>query len=183
MKPRCSFCGRPYTDVRRLIAGKNEAYICEECIKVFYHVLEEEFSFYSIQSKITLPKPEEIKKRLDEWVIGQERAKKVLSVAVYNHYKRILSKEEGDVEIEKSNILLIGPTGVGKTLLAQTLAKILNVPFAISDATSLTEAGYVGEDVENVLVRLLQAANYDLRRAEVGIVYICLLYTSPSPRD
>ncbi|RKZ22167.1 ATP-dependent Clp protease ATP-binding subunit ClpX [bacterium] len=172
MKPRCSFCGRPYTDVRRLIAGKNEAYICEECIKVFYHVLEEEFSFYSIQSKITLPKPEEIKKRLDEWVIGQERAKKVLSVAVYNHYKRILSKEEGDVEIEKSNILLIGPTGVGKTLLAQTLAKILNVPFAISDATSLTEAGYVGEDVENVLVRLLQAANYDLRRAEVGIVYI-----------
>lgn len=171
MKPRCSFCGRPYTDVRRLIAGKNDAYICEECIKVFYNILEDEFSFYNLQSKITLHKPEEIKKKLDEWVIGQERAKKVLSVAVYNHYKRILSREE-DVEIEKSNILLIGPTGVGKTLLAQTLARILNVPFAMSDATSLTEAGYVGEDVENVLVRLLQAANYDLRRAEVGIVYI-----------
>jgi len=167
---RCSFCDRPKSSVRRLISGRN-GYICDDCIKILFDLISEEERLEQTVSLQKLPTPDEFKKFLDQYVIGQERAKKVLSVAVYNHYKRVISKTKG-VEIEKSNILLIGPTGTGKTLLAQTMAKFLNVPFAIYDATPLTEAGYVGEDVENILLRVLQAANYDVQRAEIGIVYL-----------
>lgn len=167
----CSFCGKGEDQVRKLIAGP-QVYICDECVQLCNEILEEEFEKES-RASIPLPTPAEIKRKLDEYVIGQERAKKILSVAVHNHYKRVfLGGKIGDVELQKSNILLIGPTGVGKTLLAQTLAKILDVPFTIADATTLTEAGYVGEDVENILLYLLQAADFDLARAEKGIVYI-----------
>ncbi|KXZ40361.1 ATP-dependent Clp protease ATP-binding subunit ClpX [Alkalithermobacter thermoalcaliphilus JW-YL-7 = DSM 7308] len=170
---KCSFCGKSQEQVKRLIAGPN-VYICDECVDLCDEIIKEEFDD-SFDREITeLPKPKEIKKILDEYVIGQEQAKKALSVAVYNHYKRIFraNKKSKDVELQKSNILLLGPTGSGKTLLAQTMAKILNVPFAIADATSLTEAGYVGEDVENILLKLIQAADYDIERAEKGIIYI-----------
>ncbi|NPA32277.1 MAG: ATP-dependent Clp protease ATP-binding subunit ClpX [Aquificae bacterium] len=175
-KQFCSFCGKRQDEVLVLIAGPNDTYICDECVEKCYHIVRENKKKTQTFELKDIPKPEQIKKILDEYVIGQERAKKILSVAVYNHYKRIKAKEAGleldDVELEKSNILLIGPTGSGKTLLARTLAKIINVPFAIADATSLTEAGYVGEDVENVLVRLLQACDYDVKAAQKGIVYI-----------
>jgi ATP-dependent Clp protease ATP-binding subunit ClpX len=167
----CSFCGKSEEQVRKLIAGP-QVYICDECVNLCKEILDEEFERES-RLNIPLPTPAEIKQKLDEYVIGQERAKKILAVAVHNHYKRIYyADKQKDVEIQKSNILLIGPTGVGKTLLAQTLAKILDVPFTIADATTLTEAGYVGEDVENILLYLLQAADFDLSRAEKGIVYI-----------
>lgn len=174
---RCSFCGKSQESVRRIIAGPG-VYICDECIGVCQNILEEETyeedeAGYTLNNSEKLLSPEEIKKILDEYVIGQENAKKTLSVAVYNHYKRINNKEEmGEVEIQKSNVLLLGPTGCGKTMLAQTLAKILKVPFAIADATTLTEAGYVGEDVENILLKLIQAADYDIEKAEKGIIYI-----------
>jgi ATP-dependent Clp protease ATP-binding subunit ClpX len=168
----CSFCGKSQREVRKLIAGPT-VYICDECIELCNDIIAEETSKQDIlKTKTGVPKPAEIKKVLDEYVIGQERAKRVLSVAVHNHYKRIESRATGDVELQKSNILLIGPTGSGKTLLAQTLARILNVPFTIADATTLTEAGYVGEDVENIILYLLQAADYDKNKAERGIVYI-----------
>ncbi len=167
----CSFCGKSQDQVRKLIAGPR-VYICDECVQLCNEILEEELE-RETKVKAPVPKPAEIKRILDEYVIGQERAKKILSVAVHNHYKRIYSSHRmGDVEIQKSNILLIGPTGVGKTLLAQTLARILDVPFTIADATTLTEAGYVGEDVENIILYLLQAADYDVSRAQRGIVYI-----------
>uniref|UniRef100_A0A7V3ZSZ2 ATP-dependent Clp protease ATP-binding subunit ClpX n=2 Tax=candidate division WOR-3 bacterium TaxID=2052148 RepID=A0A7V3ZSZ2_UNCW3 len=170
--PRCSFCGRSSLEVKRIFTGL-EASICEDCIKLCYDLIFEEKVpqriFYEIER---IPTPKEIKKQLDEYIIGQEEAKKIISVAVYNHYKRIFYNKKSDVEIEKSNILLIGPTGTGKTLIAQTLSKILNVPIALYDATPLTEAGYVGEDVENILLRLIQAANYDVKKAEIGIVYL-----------
>ena len=170
--PRCSFCGRSSLQVKRIFTGL-EASICEDCIKLCYDLIFEEKTpqrvFHEIEK---IPSPKEIKKQLDEYVIGQEEAKKIISVAVYNHYKRIFYNKKSDVEIEKSNILLIGPTGTGKTLIAQTLSKILNVPIALYDATPLTEAGYVGEDVENILLRLIQAANYDVKKAEIGIVYL-----------
>jgi len=169
-QPRCSFCNRQPGSIRRLVTGQ-KAYICDDCIRICNNLLKEEEKYKYTFSVKTIPPPHEIKNFLDEYVIGQERAKKVISVAVYNHYKRIVSKKTG-VELEKSNILLIGPTGVGKTLLAETLAKFLNVPFSISDATPLTEAGYVGEDVENILLRLIQSANYDVASAETGIVYL-----------
>ena len=172
---RCSFCGKVQAQVRKLIAGPNGAYICDECIEVCSEIIEEEFEFEdrdAIAEEINLLKPEEIKAFLDEYVIGQDEAKKVLSVAVYNHYKRILAGKDLGVDLQKSNILMLGPTGCGKTLLAQTLAKILNVPFAIADATALTEAGYVGEDVENILLKVIQAADGDIKRAEHGIIYI-----------
>ena len=172
----CSFCGKPQEQARRLIAGPG-VYICDECIELCMSILEDEADFqersanYHNNDETVLLKPEEIKAKLDEYVIGQEKAKIALSVAVYNHYKRIYFGSD-DVEINKSNVLLLGPTGVGKTLLAQTLAKILDVPFAIADATTLTEAGYVGEDVENILLKLIQAADYDIAKAERGIIYI-----------
>jgi ATP-dependent Clp protease ATP-binding subunit ClpX len=169
---KCSFCGKSQKQVKKLIAGPG-VYICDECIDLCNEIIEEEFSTTEEINFAELPKPVEIKSYLDDYVVGQEEAKKKLSVAVYNHYKRIRSGEvQRDVELQKSNILLIGPTGSGKTLLAQTLARQLNVPFAIADATSLTEAGYVGEDVENILLKLLQAADYDVNRAQQGIIYI-----------
>ena len=172
-KVKCSFCNKSQDQVKKLIAGPNGAYICDECIEICSEIIEEEFDDVSESDiEINLLKPEEIKAFLDDYVIGQEKAKKILSVAVYNHYKRITAEKDLDVELQKSNILLLGPTGSGKTLLAQTLARILNVPFAIADATALTEAGYVGEDVENILLKVIQAADYDIERAEYGIIYI-----------
>ncbi len=172
---RCSFCGKLQNDVATLIAGPG-VYICDECVDICLSIINEEPDNKRKKSGETdfdsLPKPHEIKARLDEYVIGQDEAKRTLSVAVYNHYKRIFSKNKSDVEVAKSNILMLGPTGVGKTMLAQTLAKILDVPFAIADATTLTEAGYVGEDVENILLRLIQAADYDIEKAEHGIIYV-----------
>ena len=173
---RCSFCGKSQNSVERIIAGPG-VYICNECIKVCSNIVEDELyenneTEYTINKQEKLPTPEEIKAVLDSYVIGQEDAKKTLSVAVYNHYKRINNQKDSDVEIQKSNVLLLGPTGSGKTLLAQTLAKTLKVPFAIADATTLTEAGYVGEDVENILLKLIQAADYDVEKAERGIIYI-----------
>ena len=169
----CSFCGKSQDEVKKLIAGPS-VYICDECIELCNDIIAEEYEKEDATRKsTTIPKPAEIKKSLDEYVIGQDRAKKILSVAVNNHYKRIEAKKSvSDVELQKSNILLIGPTGTGKTLLAQTLAKILNVPFTIADATTLTEAGYVGEDVENIILSLLQAADYDIERTTKGIIYI-----------
>ena len=169
---RCSFCNKTQDQVRKLIAGPN-VFICDECIDICAEIIEEEFSdIYDSETGINLLKPKEIKDFLDDYVIGQDEAKKVLSVAVYNHYKRVLAEKSLDVELQKSNILMIGPTGSGKTYLAQTLAKLLNVPFAIADATALTEAGYVGEDVENILLKIIQAADYDVERASYGIIYI-----------
>jgi ATP-dependent Clp protease ATP-binding subunit ClpX len=173
---RCSFCGKSQEDVRRLIAGPGAVYICDECVELCREIIDEDdLTASKPEFKLgrEIPKPKRIAELLDQYVIGQDRAKKVLSVAVYNHYKRIVTGMKGeDVELAKSNILLLGPTGCGKTLLAQTLAKILDVPFSIADATALTEAGYVGEDVENILLRLLQSAELDIQRAEKGIVYI-----------
>ena len=177
---RCSFCGKPQSQAKRLISG-NGVYICDECVELCMDIIADEDSLHrgrpqpknEPRAEMVLPKPQEIKKQLDEYVIGQDEAKMTLAVAVYNHYKRIFfSGEDGGVEIAKSNVLLLGPTGVGKTYLAQTLAKLLDVPFAIADATTLTEAGYVGEDVENILLRLIQAADYDIERAEHGIIFI-----------
>jgi ATP-dependent Clp protease ATP-binding subunit ClpX len=169
---KCSFCGKSQNDVRKLIAGPT-VYICDECIELCNDIIAEEWEEEKSRELRSLPKPAEIKNVLDQYVVGQERAKKILAVAVHNHYKRIeAGSETGDVELQKANILLIGPTGSGKTLLAQTLAKMLHVPFTIADATTLTEAGYVGEDVENIILRLLQAADYDVERAQRGIVYI-----------
>ncbi|HAA35168.1 MAG TPA: ATP-dependent Clp protease ATP-binding subunit ClpX [Firmicutes bacterium] len=169
---KCSFCGKNQEQVRKLVAGPG-VYICDECIELCNEIIEEEIGEDLNFNLVDLPKPAEIYEVLNKYVIGQEDAKKVLSVAVYNHYKRVNAAQKvDDVELQKSNILLIGPTGVGKTLLAQTMARLLNVPFAIADATSLTEAGYVGEDVENILLKLIQAADYDLEKAEKGIVYI-----------
>ncbi len=175
IKVRCSFCNKTEDQVRKLISGADGVYICDECVGICEEIIDEEFGVYdqdTYPEEINLLKPEEIKAILDDYVIGQEDAKKVLSVAVYNHYKRILSDKSLDVDLQKSNILMIGPTGSGKTLLAQTLAKLLNVPFAIADATTLTEAGYVGEDVENILLKIIQAADYDIERAQYGIIYI-----------
>ena len=179
-KIRCSFCGKSQSQVQKLIAGPNGAYICDECVDICGEIIEEELmemedkqAFVDDTLDINLLKPKELKSFLDEYVIGQEEAKKVLSVAVYNHYKRIMADpSKTSVELQKSNVLLLGPTGSGKTLLAQTLARILGVPFAIADATTLTEAGYVGEDVENILLKLIQAAEYDVAKAEYGIIYI-----------
>ena len=178
---RCSFCGKSQDSVKKIVAGPG-VYICDECVDlctsiIAAEVYEEEEEGYTLNDLDKIPNPKEIKKILDDYVIGQEEAKRTLSVAVYNHYKRIAhedndKKDKDDVEIQKSNILLLGPTGCGKTLLARTLARILNVPFAIADATTLTEAGYVGEDVENILLKLIQAADGDIQKAEKGIVYI-----------
>ena len=176
---RCSFCGKPQSLVNRLIAGNNNCYICDDCVRMCMNIVGEYDESEAVPGYDGLPldlekltKPKDIKENLDQYVIGQERAKIVLAVAVYNHYKRILHSAKSDVELQKSNILLIGPTGSGKTLFAQTMAKMLDVPFAIADATTLTEAGYVGEDVENVILKLLQAADFDVARAEKGIIYI-----------
>lgn len=181
-KVRCSFCGKSQEQVRKLIAGPNGAFICDECVDICSEIIDEELAREEVDLQddvidtpfeINLQKPEKLKSFLDDYVIGQDEAKKVLSVSVYNHYKRILAETDmDDVELQKSNILMLGPTGSGKTLLAQTLARILNVPFAIADATTLTEAGYVGEDVENILLKLIQAAEYDIERAQCGIIYI-----------
>ena len=177
-KLRCSFCNKTQNQVKKLIAGPNGAYICDECVGICSEILDEEFLDDDKMDEsdagldINLLKPKEIKEFLDDYVIGQDDAKKVLSVAVYNHYKRILSGKDLDVELQKSNILMLGPTGSGKTFLAQNLARLLNVPFAIADATTLTEAGYVGEDVENILLKIIQAADYDIEAAEHGIIYI-----------
>ena len=172
-KLRCSFCGKTQDQVKKLIAGPN-VYICDECIDLCADIIDEEYETLAKEDEVKeLPKPKQIKEILDQYVIGQDRAKQALSVAVYNHYKRIFrNAKTDDVELQKSNILLVGPTGTGKTLLAQTLARVLQVPFAIADATSLTEAGYVGEDVENILLKLIQAADYDIEKAERGIIYI-----------
>jgi ATP-dependent Clp protease ATP-binding subunit ClpX len=168
----CSFCGKSQDEVKKLIAGPS-VYICDECIELCNEIIEEEYQKEEAATRLSIPKPREIKAIIDDYVIEQERAKKIMAVAVHNHYKRIDAKVDmGGVELQKSNILLIGPTGCGKTLLAQTLARILNVPFTIADATTLTEAGYVGEDVENIILNLLQAADYDVERAQRGIVYI-----------
>ena len=175
---RCSFCGKSQGQVRKLIAGPKGAYICDECVDICAEIIEEEFEneeetgAAEETEQINLLKPEELKAFLDDYVIGQDQAKKVLSVAVYNHYKRIMAGDDLGVELQKSNILMLGPTGSGKTLLAQTLARVLNVPFAIADATTLTEAGYVGEDVENILLKIIQAADYNIERAQHGIIYI-----------
>ena len=171
---RCSFCNKTQDQVRKLIAGPKAkgVYICDECIEVCADIIAEEFEQYIDDTEIHLNKPKEIKAFLDDYVIGQDEAKKVLSVAVYNHYKRILLGDSSDIDLQKSNIIMLGPTGSGKTLLAQTLAKMLNVPFAIADATALTEAGSVGEDVENILLKIIQAADYDIERAQCGIIYI-----------
>ena len=172
---RCSFCNKTQAQVGKMIAGPNGVYICDQCVDVCAEIIEEEMGYQGHDSEfedINLLKPEEIKEFLDEYVIGQDAAKKVLAVSVYNHYKRIMSQRDLGVELQKSNILMIGPTGCGKTFLAQSLAKILNVPFAIADATALTEAGYVGEDVENILLKIIQAADGDVERAEHGIIYI-----------
>ena len=174
-KIRCSFCNKTEDQVHKLIAGPNGVYICDECVEICSEIIEEEMDEeYAPDGEyaINLQKPMEIKDFLDEYVIGQDEAKKARAVAVYNHYKRIMSGKYLDVEVQKSNILMLGPTGSGKTMLAQTLARLLNVPFAIADATSLTEAGYVGEDVENILLKIIQAADYDIKKAEHGIIYI-----------
>ena len=169
---RCSFCGRKQDEVRKLIAGPT-VYICDECVGLCNEIMAEELdSSFDISISTKLPKPKEIKSYLDNYVINQEKAKKIISVAVHNHYKRINNPSDSDVELQKSNILLIGPTGTGKTLLAQTLARLLDVPFTIADATTLTEAGYVGEDVENIILKLLQKADYDVEKAQRGIIYI-----------
>ncbi|MCI8592839.1 MAG: ATP-dependent Clp protease ATP-binding subunit ClpX [Lachnospiraceae bacterium] len=173
LRIRCSFCGKTEDQVRKLVAGPDGAYICDECIGICSEILVEEMQGIPMGTDgVNLLTPREMKAILDDYVIGQEEAKKVLSVSVYNHYKRILNEKTVDVELQKSNILMLGPTGSGKTLLAQTLARVLNVPFAIADATTLTEAGYVGEDVENILLKIIQAADYDIERAEHGIIYI-----------
>ena len=175
---RCSFCGKTQSEVRKLIAGPNGAYICDECVDICAEIIDEDFAEEGRFAKpresfeINLKKPKELKAFLDEYVIGQDEAKKVLSVAVYNHYKRIMKGDKTGVELQKSNVLMLGPTGSGKTLLAQTLARTLGVPFAIADATTLTEAGYVGEDVENIILKLIQAADYDVEKAQLGIIYI-----------
>lgn len=172
-KIRCSFCGKTEDQVRKLIAGPDGSYICDECVEICSEIIEEEVSRDRMfGSDINLMTPMEMKEVLDEYVVGQDEAKKVLAVSVYNHYKRILSGRKNDVELQKSNILMLGPTGSGKTFLAQNLARMLNVPFAIADATTLTEAGYVGEDVENILLKIIQAADYDIERAQQGIIYI-----------
>lgn len=177
-KLRCSFCNKTQDQVKKLIAGPNGTYICDQCVDICSEILDEEFDTasdgrnYVEGLDINLLKPKQIKEFLDEYVIGQDEAKKVLAVAVYNHYKRIMSQADLDVELQKSNILMLGPTGSGKTFLAQNLARLLNVPFAIADATTLTEAGYVGEDVENILLKLIQAADYDVDKAQYGIIYI-----------
>lgn len=176
---RCNFCGKTQDEVDKLISGMNDTYICDECVELCAEIINDDLEFRAAKKRQRdqknvkpLPKPQEIKATLDEYVIGQERAKITLSVAVYNHYKRIFYGEQTGVELQKSNVLLLGPTGVGKTMLAQTLARTLDVPFAVADATTLTEAGYVGEDVENILLRLIQAADFDVERAETGIIYI-----------
>ncbi|MCL2864256.1 MAG: ATP-dependent Clp protease ATP-binding subunit ClpX [Lachnospiraceae bacterium] len=177
---RCSFCNKSQVQVRKLVAGPNGAYICDECVELCNEIIDEELDEFAGEPimqdspyyEINLRKPEELKSFLDDYVIGQDKAKKVLSVAVYNHYKRMMANVNSDIDIQKSNVLMLGPTGSGKTLLAQTLAKVLNVPFAIADATALTEAGYVGEDVENILLKVIQAADGDVARAEHGIIYI-----------
>ena len=172
-KIRCSFCGKTEDQVRKLIAGPDGSYICDECVEICSEIIEEEVARDRMSgSDINLMTPMEMKEVLDEYVVGQDEAKKVLTVSVYNHYKRILSGRKNDVELQKSNILMLGPTGSGKTFLAQNLARMLNVPFAIADATTLTEAGYVGEDVENILLKIIQAADYDIERAQQGIIYI-----------
>ena len=176
---RCSFCGKSQEQARKLIAGPNGAYICDECVDICSEIIEEELAEEEFSGEaeadsgqINLLRPKELKAFLDEYVIGQDQAKKVLSVAVYNHYKRIMAGGDTGVELQKSNVLMLGPTGSGKTLLAQTLARVLNVPFAIADATTLTEAGYVGEDVENILLKVIQAADHNIERAQHGIIYI-----------
>jgi len=171
VEKKCSFCGRPESQVQRLLAGPN-AYICNECIELYHDTLKDDQVVHFRDIKNELPTPSELKSELDKYVIGQEKTKKAVAVSVYNHYKRIMMKKNDDTEIDKSNIMMIGPTGCGKTLIAKTLAKSLDVPFAIVDATPITEAGYVGEDVENVLLKLIRSANFDIERAERGIIYL-----------